>query len=151
MKTQKILPSLIRSFGNTLDQTYGRAWAFHQFYRYCLIGILNTLISLVTSFVLLASGLNVFASNLIGYVVAIGNSFILNRKWTFYHTGRVGNSLIKFLVICGTCYVIQLAVLWSLIEHLSLGIYVSQVYAMSTCTLLSFYANKYIAFNSTKA
>jgi putative flippase GtrA len=146
-----MLPSLIRSFSNTLDQAYARTWAFPQFFRYCSVGVLNTLISLVTSFVLLASGLNVFASNLIGYVVAIGNSFILNRKWTFNHTGRVGNSLIKFLVICGTCYVIQLAVLWSLIERLSLGIYISQVYAMSAYTLLSFLANKYIAFNSTQS
>ena len=144
-----MLPSLIRSIGNTLDRAYARTWAFPQFFRYCSVGVLNTLISLVTSFILLASGLNVFASNLIGYVVAISNSFILNRKWTFNHTGRVGNSLIKFLVICGTCYVIQLAVLWSLIERLSLGVYIGQVYAMSVYTLLGFLANKYIAFNST--
>ena len=144
-----MIPSQIRSIGNTLGRIQARTWAFSQLFRYCSVGILNTLVSLVTSFVLLASGLNVFASNLTGYVVAIGNSFILNRKWTFGHTGRVGNSLIKFLLICAICYVIQLAVLWALIEHFSLGVYISQIIAMSVYTLLSFIANKNIAFKTT--
>ena len=144
-----MIPSLIRSISNVLDRLQARTWAFSQLFRYCSVGILNTLISLVTSFVLLALGLNVFASNLTGYVVAIGNSFILNRKWTFSHAGRMGNSLIKFLLICATCYVIQLAVLLLLIEHFSLGVYISQIFAMSVYTLLSFFANKNIAFNNT--
>lgn len=142
-------PNLIRSLSNALVQAPARTWASSQFFRYCSVGALNTLISLLTSFVLIASGLNVFASNLAGYIVAIFNSFVLNRKWTFSHTGRVGNSLIWFLLICGTCYVIQLAVLWALIKYLLLGVYISQVYAMAVYTLLSFIANKRIAFNNT--
>ena len=141
--------SLIYFISNSLGQDSTKTRAFPQFFRYCSVGILNTLILLVTSFVLLALGLNVFASNLIGYIVAIVNSFVLNRKWTFSHSGRVGNSLIKFLLICGTSYLIQLVVLWALIEHFSLGVYISQVYAMSVYTLLSFIANKRIAFSNT--
>ena len=55
-----------------------------QLLKYCVIGVLNTLITLVVFYVLNTKmGLAYGISNVVGYIFGVINSFLWNRNWVF--------------------------------------------------------------------
>ncbi len=90
-----------------------------QLLKYGVIGILNTLITLV-AFYLLNTKLELpyGIANVIGYVLGVINSFLWNRNWVFKTKNDVKREL--FLFVCGflICLALQLCVSWILLEGL---------------------------------
>ncbi len=94
---------------------------FFRFIKYCLVGVLNTLLTLGVIFVCKSvAGLNPYVSNALGYIVGVTNSFLWNKKWVFRSDGGTGAEALKFLCGFGICYVLQFAVVWTL-NHSSFG------------------------------
>lgn len=88
-----------------------------QFIKYCLVGVLNTLVTfgviyLCKSFL----GLNLYVSNACGYICGVINSFLCNKSWVFKSDGSYKREAIKFLAGFGLCYALQLWVVWMLTE-----------------------------------
>ena len=86
-----------------------------QFVKYCLVGVLNTLVTfgviyICKSFLLM----NPYVSNALGYICGVANSFVCNRTWVFRSHGRYSREAVRFLVGFGLCYVLQFAVVWTL-------------------------------------
>ena len=90
-----------------------------QLLKYGVIGILNTLITLI-AFYLLNTKLELpyGIANVIGYVLGVINSFLWNRNWVFKTKNDVKREL--FLFVCGflICLALQLCVSWILLEGL---------------------------------
>lgn len=53
------------------------------FLKFCVVGILNTGIDFAVFTGLFILGLPLLFAHILAYSCGIGNSFILNRKWTF--------------------------------------------------------------------
>lgn len=82
-----------------------------QFVKYCMVGVLNTLVCLGTIFICKSLfGINPYVSNALGYTVGVLNSFLWNRRWVFCSHGRYSREAIRFMLGCGLCYLAQLAV-----------------------------------------
>lgn len=90
-----------------------------QLAKYGVIGVMNTLITAI-SFYLLNTWLKVpyGPSNIIGYVLGVINSFIWNRNWVFKTKNNFKRELLLF--VCGflICLALQLCVSWILLEGL---------------------------------
>lgn len=88
-----------------------------QLLKYGVIGVMNTLITLV-SFYLLNTRLGVpyGPSNIIGYVLGVINSFLWNRNWVFKTGVNVRREALLFG--CGflLCWMLQGVVSWVLLE-----------------------------------
>ena len=83
-----------------------------QFVKYCMVGVLNTLVCLGTIFICKSLfGINPYVSNALGYTVGVLNSFLWNRRWVFRSHGRYSREAIRFMLGCGLCYLAQLAVM----------------------------------------
>ena len=68
--------------------------------RFLTVGVINTLLSIVVIFSLkYFVQFNDVAANLIGYIVGLTCSFILNRKWTFKHSGQLLPTILKFSLV----------------------------------------------------
>src|SRR5271155_2042230 len=66
-----------------------------QFVKFGIVGVSNTVLTLVIYTVLLKGfGVWYLAASAIGYIVGAVNGFLLNRKWTF--RGHVGDALTPF-------------------------------------------------------
>ena len=69
-----------------------QAAQFVRFVRFALVGVLNTVVDF-GMFVLLQSILhtNLYTANAIAYLLAVVNSFLMNKYWTFsnHPTGRL--------------------------------------------------------------
>ena len=88
-----------------------------QFIKYCIVGVINTLVTLCTIFVCKSLlGINPYVSNAVGYICGVINSFLWNKQWVFHSKGRYGREAIRFFVGFGICYCLQFSVVWSLTQ-----------------------------------
>lgn len=88
-----------------------------QLLKYGVIGVLNTLITLVTFYLLNTRlGLSYGISNVTGYILGVINSFLWNRNWVFKTKNNFRRELLLF--VCGflLCLALQLGVSWILLE-----------------------------------
>ena len=82
-----------------------------QLLKYGVIGVLNTLITLVTFYLLNTRlGLSYGISNVTGYILGVINSFLWNRNWVFKTKNNFKRELLLF--VCGflICLALQLCV-----------------------------------------
>lgn len=90
---------------------------FVQFIKYCIVGVLNTLVCFGVIYLCKSFfGLNLYLSNALGYIAGVINSFLCNKSWVFKSKGSYRREAVKFLVGFGVCYLLQFIVVWMLTE-----------------------------------
>lgn len=83
-----------------------------HFIKYNIIGIMNTLITLLVSYILFELlDWNLELSNFIGFVAGGCNSYLCNRIWNFKSHNDKKSEIIRFLVVFICAYGVNLAVL----------------------------------------
>lgn len=118
-----------------------------QLVRFGLVGIMNTLVTLATIFILMeVAGLNYLLSNVCGYALGLVNSFIWNKLWTFKSSRPMLKEGAAFLVVFAVCYLVQSGALALMVERLHTPKLLAQVLAMVVYTGLNFAGNKLISF-----
>ena len=90
-----------------------------QLLKYGIIGVMNTLITLVAFYVLnTLIGVPYGLANIVGYVLGVVNSFIWNRNWVFKTGTNVGREALLFGCGFVLCWCLQGIVSWVLLEGL---------------------------------
>ena len=134
-----------------------------QLLKYGVIGVMNTLITLVAFYLLnTVLGLSYGISNVTGYVLGVINSFVWNRNWVFKTKNDVKRELLLF--VCGflICLALQLCVSWILLEGLDwkhlpddiipffpmkkAGQNIVMIVAMVAYTLANYIYNRFVTF-----
>ena len=77
-------------------------------WKFLLVGVGNTLLSLVLMFLL--EGLGYWSSTAIAYVAGAVMSFFLNRSFTFQSRAAFWPSVLKFAVNVAVCYLIAYSI-----------------------------------------
>lgn len=114
--------------------------------KFLVVGIFNTLLSLLIIF-----GLKYFYSfddvtaNLIGYIAGLICSFILNKKWTFNHAGKLPLTIFKFLLVFIVAYAVNIMCVLLLIK-LGVNAYFSHLLAMPIYTIIFYLGSKFLVF-----
>lgn len=131
-----------------------------RFVKYCLVGVMNTLVTLGVIFACKALlGWDLYLSNALGYVAGVVNSFVWNKTWVFRSQGRYAREAVVFLVGFGLCYGLQLLAVWGMttsplgrMEFDLCGVFTLSGYGVATLvgnvlyTLLNFLYNKLVTF-----
>ncbi len=134
--------------------------AVGQFIRFLIVGVLNTLVTLIVIFVCKGIlDINEWVSNAIGYVAGVINSFLWNRQWVFHSSKNAGRQAMRFCVGFLLCYLLQLFVCWFLTEPMELGqlqwtvlsftftgYAVATVFGMCVYTIANFIFNRVVTF-----
>lgn len=141
-----------------------RRQAVRQFIRFVMVGVLNTLITLLFIFVCHSLWhINQYVSNAIGYVAGLINSFVWNKLWVFnsHHrpAKRTRAEAVKFGVGFLVCYGIQFFVTWFLNTPMDLqsltwsvgnftlsGYALATVIGMGVYTVCNFVFNRLVTF-----
>jgi putative flippase GtrA len=118
----------------------------YKFIRYCIVGIVNTIVGYSVTFGLMFIGVIPEISSLIGFVFGILCSYILNKQFTFKN--HLGNKYTfwKFIFSMVTCYFLSLAVLILFYRILHFNPYLSQIFAGVVFTLSGFILSKFCVF-----
>ena len=79
---------------------------------------MNTLVTLAVIYICKTfTGTGPMASNAIGYIAGLINSFLWNRAWVFRATdGHGGRQALRFAVGFGVCYGLQFILVWGLMK-----------------------------------
>ncbi len=90
-----------------------------QLMKYAIIGVMNTIITLVVFYLLNThAGAPYGVANIAGYVAGVVNSFLWNRAWVFKTGGNIGRQAMLFAGGFVLCWLLQGAVSWILLEGL---------------------------------
>jgi len=111
------------------------------FSKYIFVGVLNTAVTGLVIFALMSFDINVYISNALGYISGVALSFILNSLLTF-STKLTFSKLIKFLVGCFICYLVNLIVINVFLVFFSEYKYIAQLFGMGIYTVCGFFINK---------
>ena len=124
--------------------------AIKQAIKYGVVGVINTLITAVVIWVMMKLlGCSDVVSNVVGYIAGVLNSFIWNKKWTFKSTEKWMGSAIRFGIVFGICYLLQLGLLvFVLNPYLAIDPYYNQLIAMAFYTAINFVMNKFYTFKA---
>lgn len=120
--------------------------------KFAVVGVANTLAGLFLIYLckwLLGFG-DVIA-NTCGYSIGLALSFILNRGWTFRHSGPVLPALAPFLAIFILAYLSNLATVFVVINSLEMNSYLAQASGILPYTVIFFFGSRYVAFGPAAA
>lgn len=134
---------------------------FMQFVRYLMVGVINTLVTLMIIYVCKSIlEINLWVSNFLGYVGGVINSFLWNKFWVFnsHSHGWQGEGL-KFVIGFALCYGLQFAATWILTKYVIYddflvsfagfaisGYGVATVIGMMVYTIANFIYNRLVTF-----
>jgi putative flippase GtrA len=119
-----------------------------QIFRFLVIGLMNTCIGLGAIYACKYFGqIGDVRSNIIGYVVAVTNSFFWNRRWTFAHTGDMLLAARRFLGLFCVAYLTNLATVMVLIRMLSVDDYLAHSIATIPYTAIFYLGSRFFVFN----
>ncbi|KOA20690.1 GtrA-like protein [Clostridium homopropionicum DSM 5847] len=118
------------------------------FIKFCLVGGTNTLLTLATFYILnTVLGINYILSSILGYCVGMVNSYILNKRWTFYDSEKIiFNQFIKFVTVNLMSLSINLLVMYTLSGKLHLNAMIAQIVATGFSIISNYIGSKLWVF-----
>jgi putative flippase GtrA len=117
--------------------------------RFLIVGAINTAAGLVTIYLCkwLLQSADLFA-NVYGYAVGLTISFLLNRGWTFRHSGHMMAAISRFLAIFALAYISNLLAVLVALRGLGMNSYLSQAIGVVPYTLIFYLGSRHYVFGS---
>lgn len=121
-------------------------------WKFLLVGLGNTLLSMVLMFAL--EGLGYWPSTAIAYVAGAVMSFFLNRSFTFRSQETMGRSAVKFSLNVAVCYLMAYGIAQPVMELLPQPVFVPAIWwerltklvGMGLYTVLNYFGQRFFAF-----
>lgn len=115
--------------------------------KFVVVGIANTLIGLIAIYLCKwLLGFSDALANISGYMIGFAVSFLLNRGWTFRHSGAVLPALGRFLTIFALAYLLNLATVLIAIHSFGVNSYLAQAIGIVPYTVFFYLGSRYFAF-----
>jgi putative flippase GtrA len=117
-----------------------------QWLRFALVGVSNTLLYAAAYVWLDRIGVHYVLASSLAFAVAVLNSYVLNRRWTFRSQARRAPELARFLCAQLLGAAASLSLLAALVELGGLNPLAAQVVAFPVASLISFALSREWAF-----
>jgi putative flippase GtrA len=115
--------------------------------RFLAVGFTNTAIGLAVIYLLQwLGGVGEIAANVGGYSVGVATSFLLNRNWTFCHSGAWLPAFARFLLVFAFAYAVNLGTVLVLIDQFAINGYAAQAFGVPAYAALFYLGSRYVAF-----
>ena len=120
--------------------------------KFVIVGVANTLVGLLVIYLCKwLLGLSDALANICGYMIGLAVSFLLNRGWTFQHSGAVLPALARFLAVFALAYLLNLATVLVAIHSFGVNSYLAQAIGMPVYTVFFYIGSRYFAFRMVPA
>ena len=120
--------------------------------KFVIVGVANTLAGLFVIYLCKwLLGFSDALANISGYVIGLAVSFLLNRGWTFEHSGAVLPALARFLAVFALAYLLNLATVLVAIHSFGVNSYLAQALGIAPYTVFFYLGSRYFAFRPAPA
>ena len=144
---------------------------YHQFFRFCLVGGTNFLISLIVFYFVLwvfscfpaglhsSNALVLFSfhndsqiANVFAFVISVLNAYILNRVWVFRKEARKAakGAVFRFFASYGVTFFLSIFLIWLWMEVFSISKMIVPFLNVLITTPINFLLSKYFSFRKKK-
>ncbi|MCU4812833.1 GtrA family protein [Bacillus cereus] len=118
-----------------------------KFLKFSLIGILNTLITIISYIALVKVGINYLTANCFAYLIGVINSYYWNKNWVFEFKNKEISLFLKFLTVNIIVLTFNTINLFILVDKLFINKFISQLVSISVGMIMNFFLNKLWTFN----
>ncbi len=123
---------------------------FIQFFKFGLVGLINTALSLLIYYSLIFLGVHFLVANSIAFIITVYVSFILNRKHVFHQqqdkTVNIVKSVIKTYIAYGASFLIGSATLYLMVKNIGISDKIAPIFNLFLTVPLNFILVKFWAF-----
>ena len=116
-----------------------------QLSKFSFVGVLNTIVGYGAFFILL-TWYNYLLSLIISHIIGVTHSYVWNKYWTFKSDGIQINEFIKFNSIYVIVFVVNIIILFLLVDILKFNPKIGQLFVLPIITVISFVGHKYWSF-----
>lgn len=122
-----------------------------QFFKFGLVGVLNTALTYAVFFILVKINVHYQIANAIGFVIGVLNSYYWNNRYVFTTKEGEERNHIKALLKTFAAYgitglVLQSLFLWLFVEHFGINSLIAQLISLCITVPTNFVLNKYWSF-----
>lgn len=119
-----------------------------QFFKFCIVGLSNTLISYTVYSFLVFIDINYIFASVIAFFISMVNSFYWNNKYVFTSHGNlwIYAFLKMFITYAITGLVLHNILLFFLIDYIQVSKYIAPILILAVTIPLNFVINKYWSF-----
>ncbi len=149
-KVWKLFESVLRCCAGFFMRLIGRElseeqWrGFMQFFRFCLVGLSNTAISLIVYYVFVLINRDLYiAGNAVGFVVSVLNSYFWNSRFVFDKRDERAKTIIKTFIAYGSNLAIGTALLYLLVDIWGLSELLAPLLNLIVTIPLNYVLNKF--------
>ncbi|WP_342719404.1 GtrA family protein [Bacillus paramycoides] len=118
-----------------------------KFLKFSLIGILNTLITMISYITLVKFGINYLIANCLAYLIGIINSYYWNKNWVFEFKNKEISLFLKFLTVNLIVLIFNTITLFISVDKLFINKFISQLFSISVGMIMNFFLHKLWTFN----
>ena len=120
--------------------------AYRQFIKFSFVGVLNTSIHYGIFFVMIRMGFFYVVATTVGTAIAIINSYLWNKFFTFRSKKKSVAEVIRFLLVCGGQYLVNLTVLFLCITHAGIPPEIAGLIAACVSVFIGYFGHKFASF-----
>ena len=120
-------------------------------FRFILVAIGNTCTLMIVIYLLKNIGIGDVVANFSAYIVAISQSFVLNRNWTFLHKGKISIAILKYVIVIVVAYLMNLSVLLIALETSEINSYISHGLGALAYGAVAFFGMRNVVFSNKAA
>ena len=119
-----------------------------QFIKFSLVGLLNTAIHYGIFYVTFTyMGVHHLLASTLGFSVAVTNSYLINKHWTFKTRGsKVHHEFAKFIIVNLITLSINLGSMAVLVEQFGMDPRIAQLASIGLTLSINFLGNKFWTF-----
>ncbi|UYX52115.1 GtrA family protein [Bacillus thuringiensis] len=121
-----------------------------KFVKFSLVGIANTLITIISYVILVKLGMNYLVANTLSYSIGVANSYYWNKNWVFQSNGKDLSIFIKFLTVNLIVFTFNILSLFILVAKFSINEFIAQIFAIGIGMMINFFLNKMWTFSQTE-
>lgn len=124
--------------------------AIIQLIKFGIVGVSNTLISLIVYYILIFVGVNYLVANITGYIISSIWGYLLNKIWVFKENRcDTKSSMLKYYLIYSSSLLINLLCMYILVDKLNISEIVSPILTLCITIPYNFILNKAWAFKDS--
>lgn len=118
-----------------------------QFIKFGIVGVSNTLISLLIYYILVYFKVNYIIANTIGFIVSVLNAYYWNNKYVFCKSEKSNlKPLIKTFASYGVTFMLSTVLLIIMVNYLNISEMIAPILNLIVTIPLNFLLNKFWAF-----
>jgi putative flippase GtrA len=114
--------------------------------RFGVVGVASNLVLYLLYLAATALGIGHKTAMTALYCLGVLQSFAFSRAWTFRHRGHAGGSLARYSAVYGAGYLLNLALLYALVDLAGIAHQPVQAALIALIALLTFLLQKYWVF-----